>query len=100
MQKLINNDWHFESGKPFVRAQILSHEIHPEGLDADRIRFLEVGCLAPRPNVGHIISVLRGSGKLRLAGDDRQTFQLEVGVHLYLPPDLEFILDAERGTEL
>jgi hypothetical protein len=100
MQKLIKNDWHFESGKPFVRAQILRHEVHPEGLDADRIRFFEVGRLALKPNVGHIISVLRGSGKLHLAGNDRQTFQLEVGVHLYLPSDLEFILDAERGTEL
>jgi len=100
VQKLIKNDWHCESGKPFFCAQILRHEIHPEGLDVDRIRFFEVGCLAPRSTVGHIISVLRGGGKLQLAGDERQTFQLEAGVHLYLPPGLEFILDAERGTEL
>jgi hypothetical protein len=96
----MKNDWHCESGEPFVRAQILRHEIHPEGLDVDRIRFFDVGCLAPRSNVGHIISVLRGSGKLHLPGDGKQTFQLEAGVHLYLPPGPEFILDAERGTEL
>ena len=100
MEKLIKNDWHCESGEPFARAQILKHEIHPEGLDVDRIRFFDVGCLAPRSNVGHIISVRRGSGKLRLAGDGKQTFQLEAGVHLYLPPGPEFILGAERGTEL
>ena len=100
MEKLIKNDWHCESGEPFVRAQILRHETHPEGLDVDRVRFFEVGCLVPRSNVGHIISVLRGSGKLHSADHDRQTFQLEAGVHLYLPPGPEFILDAERGTEL
>ncbi len=100
MQKLIRNDWHCNSGEPFFCAQILKHEIHPEGLDVDRIRFFEVGRFAPRSDVGHIISVLRGGGKLQLAGDERQTFQLEAGVHLYLPPGLEFILDAEQGTEL
>lgn len=100
MQKLIKNDWHCESGEPFARAQILKHDIHPEGLDVDRIRFLQPGGLAPRMSVGHVISVLRGSGKLHLAGSDRQTFHLEKGVHLYLPPGLETVLDAEAGTEL
>ena len=100
MQKLIRNDWHCNSGEPFFCAQILKHDIHPEGLDLDRIRFLEAGCFAPRSKVGHIISVLRGGGKLQSAGDERRTFKLEPGVHLYLPPGLEFILDAEQGTEL
>jgi hypothetical protein len=100
MQKLINNDWHRESGEPFARAQILKHEIHPEGLDVDRIRFFEPGGLAPRSSVGHVISVLQGSGRLHLAARDRHTFQLEAGVHLYLPPGLETVLDAEAGTEL
>jgi len=100
MEKLVRNDWHCNSGEPFVRAQILRHEIHPEGLDVDRIRFFDVGCLTPRSDVGHIVSVLGGSGKLHLAGDGGQTFQLEAGVHLYLPPGPGFILNAERGTEL
>jgi len=100
MQKLIKNDWQCESGKPFACAQILRHDLHPEGLDVDRIRFFEVGCLARRSNGGHIISILRGSGKLHLADDHRQTLRLKAGVHLYLPPGLEFILDGERGTEL
>jgi hypothetical protein len=100
MQKLIKNDWRCESGEPFAWAQILRHEIHPEGLDVDRLRFFEAGCFAPSSSAGHIISVLRGSGRLTLAGNDGQTFHLEAGVHLYLPPGLETVLDAEPGTEL
>jgi hypothetical protein len=100
MEKVIKNDWHCESGEPFARAQILRHEIHPEGLDVDRLRFFKAGCLTPRSNAGHVISVLRGSGRLHLAGDIKQTLHLEAGVHLYLPPGLEIILDAEPGTEL
>ncbi len=45
MQKLIKNHWYREAGEPFARAKILSHDIHPEGLDVDRIRFFEVGNL-------------------------------------------------------
>jgi hypothetical protein len=100
LQKLIKNDWHRESGEPFARAQILKHDVHPEGLNVDRIRFFEAGRLAPRSSVGHVISVLRGSGRLRLVDNDRQTFHLEAGIHLYLPPGLETVLDAEPGIEL
>ena len=100
MEKHIKNDWRWESGRQFVRAQILRHEIHPEGLDADRIHFLEAGSLTPKSSVGHIISVLRGNGRLNLIGKDKQTLYLETGVHLYLPPGLEVILDGEPGTEL
>ena len=100
MQKLIKNDWQREPGAPFACARILSHEIHPEGLDVDRIRFFEAGSLAPKSSVGHVISVLRGSGRLHLADDNQQPFSLEAGVHLYLPPSMECSLDAEPGTEL
>jgi len=100
MQKLIKNDWHRESGEPFARAQILRHEIHPEGLDVDRIRFFEAGYLALRLNFGYVISVLRGIGTLYLRGNDKQTLHLEAGVHLYIPHGLETILEAEPGTEL
>jgi hypothetical protein len=100
MQKLIKNDWHRESGAPFASAKILSHEIHPEGLDVDRIHFIEAGSLSPKSSVGHVISVFRGSGRLHLADDSKQSLCLEAGVHLYLPPGLECVLDAEPGTEL
>lgn len=100
MQKLIKNSWRRESGEPFARAKVLSHEIHPEGLDIDRIRFFESGSLAPKSSLGHIISVLRGSGRLHVAGDNRNPFRVEAGVHLYLPSGMESVLDAEPGTEL
>jgi len=100
MQKLIRNNWSRGSGEPFTRAKILSHEIHPEGLDIDRIRFVEAGSLVPDSNVGHIISVLKGRGKLHATAAHKQTFSLEAGVHLYLPPALESVLEAESGTEL
>jgi len=100
MQKIIRNDWRRESGEPFARAHILSHEIHPEGLDIDRFRFIEAGDLKPRTSVGHLLSVLRGTARLRLAVSNAQQLHLEAGVHLYLPPGLESILSADPGTEL
>ncbi len=100
MQKLIKNDWRRASGTPFARVQILRHEVHPEGLDVDRIRFFEAGCLPIESNLGHIISVLRGSGKLQLKSNDNQTLHLEAGVHLYIPPATESVLEAEPETEL
>ena len=100
MQKIIRNDWRRESGEPFATARILRHEIHPEGLEIDRIRFFEAGSIAPKSSVGHIISVLHGSGRLHVADTSRQSFRLEGGVHLYLPPGTESILDADPGAEL
>ncbi len=100
MEKLIKNNWRHGSGEPFERAQILSHDVHPEGLDIDRIRFIEAGSIAPKSGVGHIISVLRGSGRLHITGDTRNPFHVEEGVHLYLPPGMESVLDADQGTEI
>lgn len=100
MHKHIKNNWHRKEGAPFTRARILTHDIHPEGLDLDRIRFIEAGSFSPKSGVGHIISLLRGSGSLHVAGGDNRTFHLESGVHLYLPPGLESVLAAEPETEL
>lgn len=100
MEKLIRNNWRRNSGEPFAKARILSHEIHPEGLDVDRIRFIENGSLVPESRVGHIISVIRGNGRLHVKSDNKQSLHLEAGVHLYLPPGLESVLDADPGTEL
>jgi hypothetical protein len=100
MQKLIKNHWSRKSGEPFTIAHILSHDVHPEGLDVDRIRFLETGHFTPASGAGHIISILRGMGKLDFTGGHRRSLHLDAGVHLYLPPGLECILSAEPGTEL
>jgi hypothetical protein len=97
--KLIKNDWYRAASKPFAIANILNHDVHPEGLDVDRIRFLEFGDFTPKTSVGHIISVLRGSGRLYLADDNKRPLHLDAGVHVYLPPGLETYLDAEPGTE-
>jgi hypothetical protein len=99
MQKLIKNNWCRKRGEPFARAQILRHEVHPEGLDVERIRFFESGSFTPGSNTGHIISVLRGSGRLRIANDGKEPLWVEAGVHMYVPPDLETMLEAQPGTE-
>ena len=99
MQKLIQNHWCRGAKEAFARAKILDHEIHPEGLDVDRIRFAEDGRFVPNLNVGHIISVLKGGGQLHFEDDKRKQLQLGAGVHIYLPPGFISQLDAEAGTE-
>jgi hypothetical protein len=99
MQKLIRNHWCREVGEPFERAKILRHEIHPEGLDVDRIRFCEAGSFIPNSRVGHILSVLKGNGRLCLEGNPAKQLQLEEGIHTYLPPGLMSLLEAEAGAE-
>lgn len=100
MQKIIRNIWRSEAGAQFERAEILSHRIHPEGLDIGRIRFPEAGEFAPAPELGHIISVISGSGVLKVGDDGSAPLRLAGGVHLYLPPGLPGVLHAEPGTEL
>jgi hypothetical protein len=100
MQKLIKNNWCRKSGEPFDKIIILDHKTHPEGLDIHRMRFFEHGTFAPKANVGHIISVLRGDGNLHIAGDNRSPFRLTSGVHLYVPSGMESTLSGTPGTEL
>lgn len=100
MEKIIRNSWRRESGNPFESAQILRHEIHPEGLDVDRLRFLETGKMVLGAGVGRIISVLRGNPRLHLAGAEGKPLQLGPGIHLYIPADLESVLEAEPAAEL
>jgi hypothetical protein len=100
MQKIIRNEWFREPGASFERAQILKHEIHPEGLDVDRIRFLEPGCIKPSTKGGNLISIFKGTAKLTLEKQHEKPFELEKGVHVYLPPDEESLLEAAPGTEM
>lgn len=100
MQKLIKNQWCRDQKEPISRAKILSNEIHPEGLDVERIRFLDTGRFIPNPNTGHIISILKGSGQLYLEFNNGQLFNLKAGVHIYLPPGLVSTLEADSGFEL
>jgi hypothetical protein len=100
MRKIIRNVWSRESGAPFSRAHVLTHDIHPEGLDVDRIRFIESGNVVPRTSVGHIVSILRGTAHLSLTAPNPQYLRLEADVHLYLPPGMECVLSAEPETEV
>jgi|WetSurMetagenome_2_1015567.scaffolds.fasta_scaffold61712_1 hypothetical protein len=100
MQKIIRNKWNREAGEPYSRAKILSNETHPEGLDVERIRFIEGGRIIPKSEAGHIISFIRGSGLLRLADDNSKQFNLEGGVHLYLPPGIGSVIDVDPGSEI
>jgi hypothetical protein len=100
MQRLIKNGWRYNPGEPFACTQVLEHKVHPEGLNLDRIRFFKAGSYAPESKVGHIISVIRGSARLLLGKNSKQTLQIGKGVHFYLPPDLKSVLEAESGVEL
>lgn len=100
MQKIIRNKWQREPGANFERAQILNHEIHPEGLDVHRIKFFGAGCIKPKSDAGHLISVLRGAGKLIVDGKNNKPFDFEEGVHIYLPPGTASVIEAISGAEL
>lgn len=100
MQKLVKNNWQREQGMPYARARILRHDIHPEGLNVDGIRFFESGRFEPLSAVAHIVSILRGEGRLNVGGGAGQSLRVGEGIHLFLPPGLESVLDAEPGTEL
>ncbi len=86
MDKVIRNVWKREGTGAHERASILRHDVHPEGLDIDRVRFVGEGDLALRPDVGHVVSVHAGEARLDLGGGETP-LQLGVGVHAYLPPD-------------
>lgn len=97
MEKIIRNLWSRGDGAPWEQARILMREVHPEGLDLARVRFVEAGLFAPDPEAGHIISLIRGKAELELAGE---RLALEAGVHLYLPPGARAAFAAEPGAEL
>ena len=85
-ERLETNIWRAAS----ATAQILKHEVHPEGFDVDRIRFFDAGRLALRADVGHIISIFRGKARLYLAPSTKGNLSnLRAGIHLYLPPGPE-----------
>ncbi len=100
MEKVFKNNWHQKPGEPFACAQILRHEVHPEGLDIDRIRFLEAGRLTTRPDVGHLISIVGGNATLYSTSLNGNRLQLEAGVHMYLPPGFDAAFEAQPQTDI
>ena len=100
MDHIIKNRWLQPNGRPYLKAEILNHTTHPEGLDVDRVRFVKAGNIKPAPSVGHIVSVLNGRGEVIAPGDQNRVLNIQSGVHLYLPPGQVHILNLEDGSEL
>jgi len=99
MDKVIRNVWRREGTGAHERASILRHDVHPEGLDVDRVRFVGEGDLALKPGVGHIVTVHAGEAKLDLGGGEPQLL-LGKGTHAYLPPDADARIVGGPGTGL
>lgn len=99
MPSVLRNEWRREPGQSYERAEILSHHTAPEGLDAGRLRFLAAGRYSPRPQGGHILSLICGRAKLEAAGTSG-ALSLGPGLHVYLPADHPVSIEAEAGTEL
>lgn len=99
MAKTIRNHWVKADGRPYAEARILSHAVHPEGLDVDRLRFDRQGICKPGAEAGHIISVLKGQGRL-FDTQREHPLSLEPGVHLFLPPGRDYLLEIAAAGEL
>lgn len=95
MDKVIRNVWRRDGSAPFERATILRHDVHPEGLDVERVRFDSAGPLPLRPDVGHFVSVHAGSAQLDLGSE---SLALGVGVHAFVPPDAAAQLVGAAGA--
>ncbi len=98
MEKRIENQWRAEQGGAFEVASILQHEVHPEGLDLTRVRFLRKSLFTPARDHGALLSVLRGSVQLR--SESLPALQLRAGTHLYMPAGFAAQMEGEPGTEL
>lgn len=99
MPNVLRNEWRREPGHPFERAVILEHHSSPEGLEAGRIRFVDVGRYSPPAQGGHLLSLIAGTARLEAAGTSG-ALRLEVGAHLFVPVGHSVALEAGPGTEL
>ncbi len=97
MDPVIRNVWGVDASGAFVRANILDHRVHPEGLDVDRLRFARAAELPLSGARPRIVSCIGGGAALRVPSE---TLHLASGVHVYLPPGADAVLEAEPGTEL
>jgi hypothetical protein len=97
MKTLIPNCWETISESVAV-AKILQHDVHPEGLDFDRVRFGGEADFALARDAGTLLSVL--SGRLELGTTEHDSLALEAGTHVYLPPASKPRLRGHAGTDI
>lgn len=88
--RVIVNRWTPSADGAFERARVLAAGVHPEGLDAVRVRFSRAATV-PFEGAAHLVSLMRGAARMRGCGLDPSTHASVVG-------DVE--LEAEAGTEL
>ena len=97
MKTLIPNHWEHISERVAV-AQILKHDVDPEGLDFTRVRFASGSDYELPRDEGTLLSVL--GGVLELATVEYKALRLEAGTHVYLPPNSKPRLRGLAGTEM
>lgn len=94
MEKIIKNRWREQTGG-VERASILQRDVHPEGLDASRVRLAEQVPLHLDQDSGHLLTVFSGQARLSLG---EQSLHLESGTHVYLPSGSEACLEAAQAS--
>lgn len=99
-QHLIVNRWSTVGADGLERAAILHRDVHPEGLDVDRLHAPRAATVDLGRDTGRIVSCFAGGGLLHVRGAAAERLHVRPGVHVYLPPDLEVALEAEPGTQL
>lgn len=98
MGKVIVNEWQEGTASGVAFAQILHHDLHPEGLDFYRVRFAAKGQYVPTTDMGILATVLRG--QLSLQCEQAEGLQMVAGSHAYLPPSSGGVFCGEAGAEL
>ena len=100
LPNVVRNTWQRDARGPVMVARILDHRTSPEGLDVERIRFVEAGYLALDAAVGHFISVLSEELTLRSDQDGGRALKLTVTAHAYIPQGWRARIEAPAGAEL
>ncbi len=98
MKQVIANEWRRSSHDKVEYAHILHHDLHPEGLDFFRVRFLESSDYRPPSDFGILASVVKG--ELELGCKESGSLRMVAGTHAYLPPGSTPNFRGQAGTEL
>ena len=100
LPNVIRNDWQPDARGPVMAARILDHRTSPDGLDVERIRFVEAGAMALDASLGHFLSVLSGGVTLLQDGGPTEALQLTVTTHASIPPGWRARIEAPAGAEV